>query len=192
VEHVIQINRRNASPGILARNFPEIEVQFVFLFGCPGYQKKAEVLQVTRYCGAEYGPDSVLENAFFHEIADIRVIRISGVDYAGEGAGGPDQFPGYRIGSDPNDRDSICSSCLGFRCRVLVIQSEPLDRVRRIPELCCEIRIRHIECLHLQTLFADHTSMIETIACSNNAYDILYACIMHLHFCFIRRYDALE
>jgi hypothetical protein len=113
------------------------------------------VLQVTGDCGAKYGPDSFLENTLFHKITDIRVIRISGVDHAREGSGGPDQFPGYRIGGDPHDRDSVCSGYPGFRCRVLVMPRQPLDRICRIPELCCEIRIRHIECLDLQALFCD-------------------------------------
>ena len=54
--------------GILACNFPEIKIQFVFLLGCPGYQQKAEVLQVAGYCSAKYGPDALLENTLFHEI----------------------------------------------------------------------------------------------------------------------------
>ena len=121
MEHVIQVNGRNAARGVLACNLPEIKIQFVFLFGCPGYQNKAEVLQVTGYCGAKYSPDAFLENTLFHKIADIRVIRISGVDHARKGSGAPNQFPGYSIGGDPHDRDSFCSGYHGFRCRVLVM-----------------------------------------------------------------------
>ena len=119
------------------------------------------------------------------------MMRISGVDHGGEGAGGSNQFPRCRIGSDSHDRHAVCSGCHRFCCRVFIMPCQPLDRICRIPEFCHEVRIRHRGYSQLQTVFFDHAS-ISKLSPINNAYNITYACIMHLYICFIQESNALK
>ena len=82
MKHVIKIKGRYAVRWMLARDFSEIKIQLVLLLRCSRNQQKAEVLKIAGYCRAEYGPNTPFEDILFHKSADVRVICISGVDYA--------------------------------------------------------------------------------------------------------------